>query len=128
MIREALHPLRAGTEPAIAVILSSSVRRPIPGLTTSNVLRPGLAGLVKTLSLELAPEIRINGVAPGRIDTSRVAQLDARRAERSDSTPDEIRAASERAIPLGRYGHRGSSPTWWRSCSHHARPISPARS
>ncbi len=107
VIREALDPLRAGTEPAIAVILSSSVRRPIPGLTTSNVLRPGLAGLVKTLSLELAPEIRINGVAPGRIDTSRVAQLDARRAERSDSTPDEIRAASERAIPLGRYGRPG---------------------
>lgn len=104
VIREALAPLRAGTHPAIAVILSSSVRRPIPGLTTSNVLRPGLSGLVKTLSLELAPAIRINGVAPGRIDTSRVAQLDARRAELAGSTPDEVRAASEGAIPLRRYG------------------------
>ena len=128
VIREASDPLRAGKEPAIAVILSSSVRRPIPGLTTSNVLRPGLSGLVKTLSLELAPEIRINGVAPGRIDTSRVAQLDARRAELADSTPDEIRAAAERAIPSAGTDARASSPTWSRSCSHHARPISRARS
>lgn len=104
LIRAALVPLGAATTPAIAVILSSSVRSPIPGLTTSNVLRPGLAGLVKTLSAELAPAIRINGIAPGRIDTARVAQLDAGRAERSGSTPQEVRAAAAAAIPLGRYG------------------------
>ena len=32
----------------------------VSGLTTSNVLRPGLAGLVKSLTAEIAP-IRING-------------------------------------------------------------------
>ena len=48
------------------------MREPIPALTTSNVLRPGLAGLVKTLTAELAP-IRINGLAPGRIATDRIA-------------------------------------------------------
>ena len=44
-VRAALPHLRAGREPAILVVLSSSVREPIPALTTSNVLRPGLAGL-----------------------------------------------------------------------------------
>lgn len=104
LIRHAVEELRSGNSPALAVILSSSVRSPIPGLTTSNVLRPGLAGLVKTLSVELAPQIRINGVAPGRLDTERVGQLDATRAERTGSTAEQVRAAAEAAIPLGRYG------------------------
>lgn len=104
LIRTALPALRSGTAPAITVILSSSVRSPIPGLTTSNVLRPGLAGLVKTLSIELAPQIRVNGIAPGRLDTERVAGLDEKRAEKTGSTPAEVRTAAEAAIPLGRYG------------------------
>jgi 3-oxoacyl-[acyl-carrier protein] reductase len=45
----ALPHLRAGRAPAICVILSSSVREPIPGLVTSNVLRPGLVGLIKSV-------------------------------------------------------------------------------
>ena len=71
LIREALPHLRDGRDPAILVILSSSAREPIPGLVTSNVLRPGLAGLVKSLAAEIAP-IRINGLAPGRFDTDRI--------------------------------------------------------
>jgi 3-oxoacyl-[acyl-carrier protein] reductase len=104
MIRCALPHLEQGCTPAIAIVLSSSVRSPIPGLVTSNVLRPGLAGLVKSLSVELAPEIRINGIAPGRIATDRVAMLDAARAEREQRSPGEVRAASQATIPLGRYG------------------------
>ena len=71
LIRAALPHLREGRDPAIAVILSSSVREPIPGLVTSNVLRPALVGLIKSLVGEIAP-IRINGLAPGRFDTERV--------------------------------------------------------
>jgi 3-oxoacyl-[acyl-carrier protein] reductase len=43
-------------------------------------------------------------VLPGRIDTDRVASLDAAAAGRSGKQPDEVRAASEAAIPAGRYG------------------------
>src|SRR5207342_3724468 len=49
LLRAALPHLREGRDPAILVILSSSVREPIPGLVTSNAIRPGLAGLVKSL-------------------------------------------------------------------------------
>ena len=66
LLRAALPHLREGRDPAILVILSSSVREPIPGLTTSNLIRPGLAGLIKSLVEEIAP-IRINGLAPGRL-------------------------------------------------------------
>ena len=103
LIRAALPHLRAGVDPSILVVLSSSVREPIPGLTTSNVLRPGLAGLVKTLTAELAP-IRINGLAPGRIATDRIAFLDGKRAEAAGVTADEIGRRTRATIPLGRYG------------------------
>jgi 3-oxoacyl-[acyl-carrier protein] reductase len=103
LIRAALPHLRAGREPAILVVLSSSVREPIPALVTSNVLRPGLAGLIKTLTAEIAP-IRINGLAPGRIDTDRVRGLDDARAEAAGVTADEIARRMAATIPLGRYG------------------------
>jgi 3-oxoacyl-[acyl-carrier protein] reductase len=103
LLRAALPHLRAGTDPAILIVLSSSVRMPIPALTTSNVLRPGLAGLVKTLTAEIAP-IRINGLAPGRIATDRIAYLDSRRAEAAGITVAEVEARTRAGIPLGRYG------------------------
>jgi 3-oxoacyl-[acyl-carrier protein] reductase len=84
----------------IGFVLSGSVYEPIPGLTISNGLRPGLAGFAKSLSDELGPRgIRVVGVLPGRIDTDRVRQLDALSAD-----PEATRAASESRIPLRRYG------------------------
>jgi 3-oxoacyl-[acyl-carrier protein] reductase len=103
LIRAALPHLREGRDPSILIVLSSSVREPIPALTTSNVLRPGLAGLVKTLTAEIAP-IRINGLAPGRIATDRIAFLDGKRAESAGITVAEVEARTKAGIPLGRYG------------------------
>jgi len=103
LIRAALPHLREGQDPAIAVILSSSVREPIPGLVTSNVLRPGLVGLIKSLVGEIAP-IRINGVAPGRFDTERVRDIDATRAAETGLSFEAVREQMRGRIPLGRYG------------------------
>ncbi len=103
LIRAALPLLRDGRDPSILVILSSSVREPIAGLMTSNVLRPGLAGLIKGLVDEIAP-IRINGIAPGRFDTERVRSLDIGRAERAGTSVESVQAAMRARIPLGRYG------------------------
>jgi 3-oxoacyl-[acyl-carrier protein] reductase len=103
LVRAGLPHLRTSPAPAILIILSSSVREPIPGLTTSNVLRPGLAGLVKSLSAEIAP-VRINGLAPGRISTDRIAHLDGLRSAATGRSVDEIQAEMIGRIPLGRYG------------------------
>lgn len=102
-IRSALPYLQASPNPAILIILSSSAREPIPGLTTSNVLRPGLAGLIKSLTAEIAP-IRINGIAPGRVATDRIAHLDGLRAASTGRPIEEIEAEMVARIPLGRYG------------------------
>ena len=103
LIRAALPHLRASSAPAILIILSSSAREPIPGLTTSNVLRPGLAGLIKSLTAEIAP-IRINGIAPGRVSTDRIAHLDGLRADATGRSIDDIQREMAGRIPLGRYG------------------------
>jgi 3-oxoacyl-[acyl-carrier protein] reductase len=103
LLRAALPHLRDGRDPAVLVILSSSVREPIPGLTTSNLIRPGLAGLIKSLVEEIVP-VRINGLAPGRFATDRIAQLDAGRAKTIGVPVEEIKRRTLERIPLGRYG------------------------
>jgi 3-oxoacyl-[acyl-carrier protein] reductase len=85
---------------SIALVLSTSVRSPIADLAISNGLRPGLAGVAKTLADELGPAgIRVNGLLPGRIATGRVRELDARSGD-----PDTVRAELSERIPLRRYG------------------------
>lgn len=103
LIRAALPHLRESPAPAILIVLSSSAREPIPGLTTSNVLRPGLAGLIKSLTAEIAP-IRINGIAPGRVATPRIGQLDALRSAATGRPVEDIEREQIGRIPLGRYG------------------------
>ncbi|MEI5099836.1 SDR family oxidoreductase [Streptomyces sp. PmtG] len=84
----------------IGFVLSASVHEPIPGLTISNGLRPGLAGFAKSLAAELGPRgIRVVGLLPGRIDTERVRELDALAAD-----PEASRRTAETNIPLRRYG------------------------
>jgi 3-oxoacyl-[acyl-carrier protein] reductase len=109
VLREALPHLREssiGGDAAggsICVILSSSVREPIPALTTSNFLRPGLVGLMKSLVAEIAP-VRINGIAPGRVATDRIATLDAGRAQSAGISVEQVQQQTIARIPMGRYG------------------------
>ncbi len=89
-----------GEDGSLALVLSSSVRQPVPGLTVSNGLRPGLAMVAKDLADELGPRgVRVNALLPGRLNTERVAQLD-------DATGDAAAAQAhwKELIPLRRYG------------------------
>ncbi len=101
-LRVARAVARAGSEgTSIAFVLSSSVKSPINGLAISNGLRPGLAMIAKTLADELGPSgIRVNGLMPGRIATDRLKELDAK----GGGDPEAARRASEKTIPLRRYG------------------------
>ncbi|ATY84426.1 3-oxoacyl-ACP reductase [Kyrpidia spormannii] len=86
-------------------LTSTSVKQPIPNLVLSNTVRAAVAGLTKTLSIELAPyNILVNNVAPGRIETDRVRELDRITAEKTGEPVDEVRKRWEGQIPLGRYG------------------------
>ncbi len=89
---------------SVLFITSTSVREPIKELDSSNVLRPGVAALVKVLAKELGPRIRVNSMAPGRIDTARSRSLDEARAADSGISAEEQRQNVSEGIPLGRYG------------------------
>ena len=68
--------LRAGGHGRIVNITSSTVREPADNLALSNAIRPGVVGWAKTLARELGPDgITINSIAPGRIDTARLAEV-----------------------------------------------------
>jgi 3-oxoacyl-[acyl-carrier protein] reductase len=89
----------------VLTIASSSIKQPIPNLALSNALRAGVWGMAKTLSRELAPQgILVNVIAPGRIDTERIAELDQANAQKSGKSIDDVRKASVASIPLGRLG------------------------
>jgi 3-oxoacyl-[acyl-carrier protein] reductase len=76
-------------------IESSSIREPIPGLALSNAVRPGVAGWMKTLAGEVGPEgVTVNTIAPGRINTERLAEV----------YPDGPTADDLLPIPLRRLG------------------------
>jgi 3-oxoacyl-[acyl-carrier protein] reductase len=76
-------------------ITSSSVREPIDNLALSNSVRPGVVGWAKTLAREIGPKkITVNSIAPGRIETERLAEVYA----------GQPRAEDLEQIPLRRFG------------------------
>lgn len=104
-VRLALPLFEEAGSGSVVVLGSSSVKQPIPNLVLSNVFRPGLQGLVKHLSEELAGKgVRVNMVSPGRIKTERIEQLDAAQAQREGRSVEQVRADSVSRIPLGRIG------------------------
>jgi 3-oxoacyl-[acyl-carrier protein] reductase len=57
------------------------------------------------MSRELAAEkILVNVVAPGRIQTERIEEIDRITAEKSGKPLDEVKRASAASVPLGRIG------------------------
>ena len=104
LIREALPHLRQSNAASILTITSISVKEPIAGLLLSNSIRPGVVGMTKTLSLELAGDgIRVNSILPGWTRTERVVEeIFEYRAEANNTSVKEEMARVTSGIPLGR--------------------------
>jgi 3-oxoacyl-[acyl-carrier protein] reductase len=86
---------------SVVAVQSSSVKQPIPGMILSNGVRPGVAGLMKSLTQEYAVRgVRFNVVCPGRIQTERFMKV-----EKSHGGDFESRVARMAAeVPVGRLG------------------------
>src|SRR5437870_4866397 len=101
LIREVLPSMRQRRWGRIITIQSSSVKQPIDGLDLSNAIRPGAAGLMKTLATELgADNILVNTVCPGRILTDRLLGG----APQAGLSPAEYVRRVGAAVPVGRVG------------------------
>lgn len=104
-VRGALPSMRERGGGRIVNVASTSVKQPIDNLLLSNVFRAGLAGLAKSLAVELAPEnILVNTLGPGRILTGRTESVDAGQAETQGVSVEDVREQFAARIPLGRYG------------------------
>ena len=89
-------------------LTSGSTKEVIPNLLLSNMMRAAVVAMAKTLSKELGPHgVRVLCIAPGRIQTPRLVQLDEAAAQKSGSAVDEVQASLVSKIPLGRYGDPG---------------------
>ncbi|KQT54310.1 3-oxoacyl-ACP reductase [Aureimonas sp. Leaf454] len=89
----------------IITIASSGVEQPIPNLALSNGVRAAVVGWSKTLAGEVGADgVTVNVVLPGRIQTTRVDELDKASAARTGASLESVQTASAAAIPVGRYG------------------------
>lgn len=105
LTRMALPGMRRRGFGRILAVVSSGVIQPIPNLGISNALRSALVGWAKTLAGEVAGDgVTVNCIAPGRIATDRVAELDQGRAKREGIDIGQVEQESRAVIPAGRYG------------------------
>jgi pteridine reductase len=89
------------TQGAIVNITDIHAERPLKGYVVYSVAKSGLAGLTRSLARELAPEIRVNAVAPGPIlwpDDDSFDELARQRIItntplRREGTPEDIATA-----------------------------------
>src|SRR5215510_12017035 len=105
-IRAVLPDMKKKKWGRILAIQSSSVKQPVEGLILSNGIRPGIAGMFKTLANDLAKDgITVNMVLPGRIQTHRFIGHQTDPAARAGKSLEEwLATRATPDIPMGRIG------------------------
>lgn len=89
----------------IITITSISVKQPPDGLVLSNGARLAVAGVVKTLSREVARHgVTVNNVCPGYTQTERIDTLAECIARDKGICPDDVKRGWAAEIPAGRIG------------------------
>ncbi len=66
-LSQAAAPYLQKTKGSIVNIVDIHAERPLKDFVVYSVAKAGLAGLTRSLALELGPDIRVNGVSPGAI-------------------------------------------------------------
>jgi 3-oxoacyl-[acyl-carrier protein] reductase len=103
LIHAALPHLKKSNAASILTVTSISVKQPINNLLLSNVIRPAVVGLTKSLSQEYgANNIRVNSILPGWTKTERVNYLLKGLAKTKGTSPEEEAQKIAAATPLGR--------------------------
>jgi len=86
-------PELAANQGSIINIIDIHADRPLKGYPVYTIAKSGLAALTRSLALELAPRVRVNGVSPGAIAWPDDGQFDEKERSRILAT-----------TPLGRTG------------------------
>lgn len=107
-----LHPirafesaLRASDQGAIVAVNSLLAYQPEPHMVCTSAARAGVQNLLKSLSTELAPTIRVNSLLLGLVDSQQWQTRFEARADQSQSRADwYAKLAQQKKIPLQRLG------------------------
>jgi pteridine reductase len=79
---------------AIVNVADIHAERPLKGYLVYSIAKAGLVALTRALALELAPEIRVNGVAPGAIAWPEDGQFEPSERDRIVATTPLARLGS----------------------------------
>ena len=90
-IIDATAPMLRGSCGSVVTMLDVMVKRPLPGYSMYCASKAALANLTLAVARELAPEVTVNGIAPGVVDWP-------------DDMPQPARDAYLKNVPLGRAG------------------------
>jgi NAD(P)-dependent dehydrogenase (short-subunit alcohol dehydrogenase family) len=89
----------------VIVNITGTTQQAIPLHTPGSACNAAIRMFSKELSMELGPlNIRVNSVAPGRIETARAERLLAATAAAQGTSADAIRRQLVQTIPSGRVG------------------------
>jgi NAD(P)-dependent dehydrogenase (short-subunit alcohol dehydrogenase family) len=104
--RAARAALAASGIGAVVCVNSLLARQPEPHMVCTSAARAGVQNLVKSLSVELAPEgIRVNSILLGLVDSGQWQRRFAARADQNQTRDDwYAQLAKSKHIPLGRLG------------------------
>ncbi len=106
-----IHPARAflamlrDSRGAIVAVNSLLAYQPEPHMVCTSSARAGVQNLLKSLSVELAPEVRVNSILLGLVNSGQWERRFAAREDQARSREDWYGAlAQKKGIPLGRLG------------------------
>ncbi|MDC6366558.1 MULTISPECIES: SDR family oxidoreductase [Flavobacteriaceae] len=102
----ALQHMQKNSWGRIINVASISVKEPLNYLALSNSIRAAVVTWGKSLAYDVAKDnITVNSVLTGYFDTDRIAQLNAKKAEKLGISPEEVRTNMEEQVPMKRIGH-----------------------
>ncbi len=114
--------MRASGGGAIVNTASIAGLTATPGIIAYGASKHAVVGMTKSAAAELAPEIRVNAVCPGPIETRMMRSLER---QFDPDNPEAVHDMFASSIPLGRYGEPeevAALVTWL--CSEDSRYIS----
>ena len=94
-LSQALAPALRESRGVIVNMVDIHARKPLKGYPVYSAAKAGLAALTRSLASELAPEVRVNGIAPGMVMWA------------EPPPPEAVRKAILAKTPLGRAGDPG---------------------
>jgi NAD(P)-dependent dehydrogenase (short-subunit alcohol dehydrogenase family) len=105
LLEESLPTLR-DREGAVVNVASSNARQIDRGTSSYGGAKAALAHLTRAWAVELAPDVRVNAVAPGPVDTP---VFDRRLPEEQ---AEQLKTQQQEAVPLGRRGDPEEIADW----------------